>query len=293
VQAIPAILARTAVFHQPVLSDESFFPLRDFIYERTGIYFHEKKKYFLEGRLGKRLQFLNLTNFDDYIRYVKYSPSRFDEQRFLYEAITINETSFFRNPAQFEAFERSVVDDIIKSRQSNGRALIRIWSAGCSTGEEPYTLAMVYLEKLKPRFPELQIEIVGTDISECVLETAHKGVFRESSVRNMPQEYLNKYMTYNNDRLCLSDRAKQYVKFKHLNLYDREQVRLMRSFDVIFCCNVLIYFDMKSKTRVISDLYNSLSRGGYLFIGYAEALHGVSSAFKVINFPKTVTYKKE
>lgn len=293
VQVSSTILARPPVSRQPDLSDESFQLLRNFVYEQTGIFFHDRKKYFLEGRLGKRLQVLNLNGFEDYFRLVKYSTHREQELKFLYEAITINETSLFRNPAQFEAFEQSIVAEIFRTRQTNGRTKLRIWSAGCSSGEEAYTVAMIYLEKLRPQFPGLEIEIVGTDISSCILEAAPKGVFRESSVRIMPKQYLDKYLTCTNARYHICEEVKQFVKFKYLNLYDRDQMRLMRGIDVIFCCNVLIYFDMKSKVQVVSNLYNSLNRGGYLLIGYAEALHGISAAFKVINFPKTVTYKKE
>ena len=212
--------------------------------------------------------------------------------KFFYDAITINETFFFRNEPQFEAFENALVPAIVASKPG-GRGKLRVWSAASSSGEEAHTLAMIYLEKLRPKYPLLDLEVVGTDISSSVLETARKGVYRDYSVRNTPRHYLDKYFTVEDSRYEVHEEVKRYVRFEHLNLYDQQRMRQMLTFDVIFCCNVLIYFDAQSKIQVVSNLYNALNRGGFLFIGYAESLHGISTAFKLVNFPKTVVYKKE
>ncbi len=279
--------------NQLILSDETFRELRDFIYKRTGIYFQDNKKYLLEGRIGKRLQVLKIPDYNSYLRLLNTNELMNGEIKYLYDAITINETFFFRNNFQFQALEKAIIPEIVKSRRDNQRGKLRIWSAASSSGEEAYTIAMIYLERLKPQFPNLEIDIVGTDISSSVIETAKNGVYREYSVRNMPQDYFRKYFIKDESRFFLKPDVKKLVRFDILNLYDQSKLRLMRNFDVIFCCNVLIYFDMKSKIQVISDLYNSLNFGGYLFIGYAESLHGISNAFKLVNFPKTVAYKKE
>lgn len=279
--------------HQVVLSDGTFRELRDFIYKRTGIYFQDNKKYLLEGRIGKRLQILKNPDYNSYLRLLNRNEVMNGEIKFLYDAITINETFFFRNEFQFQALEKAIIPEIIKRRWDNQRGKLRIWSAASSSGEEAYTIAMIYLERLKPQFPNLEIDIVGTDISSAVIETAKKGIYREYSVRNMPRDYFRKYFLKDESRFILRPEVKKMVRFDNLNLYDQSKMRLMRNFDVIFCCNVLIYFDMKSKIQVVSDLYNSLNFGGYLFIGYAESLHGISNAFKLVNFPKTVAYKKE
>jgi chemotaxis protein methyltransferase CheR len=126
-----------------------------------------------------------------------------------------------------------------------------------------------------------------------VLETAKKGVYRQYSVRNMQPEIMKKYFHVNGGEFALSDEVRSLVRFDQLNLYDDVKMRQMTNFDIIFCANVLIYFDMNSKIKVVSHLYNSLVRDGTLFIGYAESLHGISKAFKVIHFPKTIAYKKE
>jgi len=274
------------------LSDESFRQIRDFIYQQCGIYFPDNKKYLLEGRLGKRLQALNVTDFDSYLQFLKYGVRRQEEMRFFYEAITINETFFFRNEPQFEAFEQTLVPSVLAGRASPTGKL-RVWSAASSSGEEAYTLAMLFLERIKPRYPGLEIEIVGTDINQAVIDTAVKGVYRDYSIRNMPKYYLDKYFVTEDSRYHLREEVKRLVRFENVNLYDKARLRAMSNFDIIFCCNVLIYFDLQSKIQVVSTLYDALRRGGFLFIGYAESLHGISSAFKLVNFAKTVAYKKE
>jgi chemotaxis protein methyltransferase CheR len=277
---------------QMPMSDADFRQIRAFIYELTGIYFQDNKKYLLEGRLGKRVQILKMTSFQEYLDYIRSSSGRAQEINHLYDAITINETYFFRNEPQFDAFERSIAPELLGSQHMNGRPKLRVWSAASSSGEEAYTLAMLYLEKLRPRNPRLEIEIVGTDINSAVLANAQEGLYREYSVRNMPKMYLDKYFLGQGGRFQLRDEVMRLARFNSLNLYDRGQMRSMSAFDVVFCCNVLIYFDAKSKIQVVNGLYNSLKSGGYLFIGPAESLHGISTAFKLVSFPKTVAYKK-
>lgn len=288
---IPAPVITTS---GPKMSESVFKLLREFIYQKAGIYFQDNKKYLMEGRLGKRLQVLGISDFEKYFDYLRFNAGRNEEMRYFYDAVTINETFFFRNEPQFDAFEKTLVPEILKRKNSlNGRTKLRVWSAASSSGEEAHTLAMIYLEKLKPKYPGLEIEIVGTDINSSVVETARQGVYREYSVRSMPKQYLDKYFSVDNLRFTVTDDVRRLVRFENMNLYDHIKMRLMNSFDVIFCCNVLIYFDQQSKIQVVSDLYDGLNPGGFLFIGYAETLHGISSAFKLINFPKTVAYKKE
>ena len=240
----------------PKMTDAVFFEIRDFIYGLTGIYFQDTKKYLLEGRLGKRLQLLGIKDFAQYLQMIRYGTARKEEMQSFYDAITINETFFFRNEPQFEAFEKTLVPDIVASRKTAGRTRLRVWSAASSSGEEAYSLSMIYLEKLKPRYPALDFE--GGD-----------------------------------GRHALREDVRRLARFEHMNLFDQRAMRQMMGFDIIFCANVLIYFDAKSKIQVVSNLYDSLNKGGYLFIGYAESLHGISSAFKLVNFPKTVAYRKE
>lgn len=275
------------------MSDITFREMREFIYTKTGIYFQDNKKYLLESRISKRLQVLRMDKFEAYHDFLKFGIGREDEKKFLFDAITINETYFFRNEPQFEILEKTLIPELAKLKLAAGKTKLRIWSSASSSGEEAHTIAMIFLERIKPKYPALELEVVGTDISPSVVETARKGVYREYSVRNMPKYYLEKYFTNSEGKFTVHDNVRKLVRFEHMNLYDQPRMRMMTNFDVVFCCNVLIYFDAKSKIQVVSNLYDSLNRGGFLFIGYAESLHGISTAFKVINFPKAITYKKE
>ena len=284
---------RTELVPSPKLTDVTFALLRDFIYSRTGIFFPEKKKYLIEGRLAKRLQLLKITQFEDYLYLLKYGQQRNDEFEALCNIVTINETSFFRNEAQMNAFQQKLAGEIIEAKKTQGGRSLRIWSAACSSGEEPYTLAMLYLEHLKPRYPGLNIEIIGTDICTTVVEMARTAEYSNYAIRSLPEVYVKKYFDHYNGVYRLKTEVKDLVQFNYNNLIDHHMMRQMTHFDFIFCSNVLIYFDLKSKIQVVGDLYDSLNRGGYLFIGSSEMLHRITNAFKIVSFPKTTVYKKE
>jgi len=284
----------STVRNTPNLSNETFGKWRKLIYENCGIYFQDNKKYLLESRLLKRVIYLGLDNYEEYFDYMNFYQNKVKEITYLYDAITINETFFFRNQPQLDALVTNILPELISDKIKTGKKKIRIWSAASSSGEEAYSIAISINEFVKPKYPQLEFEIVGTDISSSVLETAKKGKYKMYAVRNTPEYYLKKYFRQSaNNVYELSSSVKDMVTYKILNLYDDISMRTMLGFDVIFCANVLIYFDQSSKIKVVSNLYNSLSRGGYLFIGYSETLHNISKAFKIMNFPKTIAYKKE
>ncbi len=293
VGAVTSALLTTPDSQGPKMDDATFKKFRDLIYQQCGIAFTENKKYLLEGRIGKRLEAHGLATFDEYYKLISSSAQQRDELPSLFEAVTINETYFFRNPPQFEALEQVIIPEIMNTKQSQPTKKLRIWSAASSSGEEAYTIAMLLLDKIKPQFPGFQFEVFASDISAAVLEKARTGVYKEYSVRNMPAYYLNKYFTRDGDKFVLSSEIRNMVKFLSVNLYETPTMRTMTNFDVIFCCNVLIYFDTLAKQQVVANLYDSLNKNGYLFIGYSESLHGVSKAFKLVHFPKTIAYKKE
>jgi len=275
------------------LSDVSFEKIREFIYSNCGVYFQDNKKYLLESRLLKRINHLGMCSYEEYFEYLKFNRGSIDEKKFLFEAITINETFFFRNSPQLDALVTNVIPELIAAKRKNGRIRLRIWSAASSSGEEAYSIGITIADLLKPKYPDLEYEIIGTDINHTVLESAKSGLFREYSIRNTPVYYLKKYFKPKGNAFEIDPEIKKKVSFKLLNLYDDIAMRSMANFDIIFCANVLIYFDMKAKVKVVSNLYNSLNKGGYLFIGYAETLHMISKAYTIVSFPKTIGYKKE
>ncbi len=276
-----------------VLSDVEFFEFRNFILRLTGIYFPGSKKYFIESRVRPRVEALGLRTYADYLSYLKYSPFRDRELETLFKLITVNETYFFRDEVQFKMIAENILPEIIESKPRNGFRTLRIWSAGCSTGEEAYTAAIVFLERVKPKFPDVKVEIIGTDINTAVLEVAKRGVYKQYSVRYIPEDYLNKYFRINGTEFHLGDEVKKIVRFEQVNLMDRFQMVLMKNFDLVLLRNVLIYFSEDARREVVASIYDSLNRGGYLVVGYSETLRNLTRAFKPVYFDKAVAYKKE
>lgn len=279
---------------QLFMSISLFQDIRKYIYDSTGIYFQDNKKYLLESRLQRRITFLGLKSYEEYFSILKSGGSSFsEEKKYFYEAITINETFFFRNQPQLDALASHIFPDILAKRTVLNRNKVRIWSAASSSGEEAYSIAMVFQDIIKPKYPNVEIEVIGTDISTAIVDTANNGIYKDYSIRNTPPYYLKKYFKSNNGLYEVVPEIKRMATFKILNLYDDFMMKTMMNFDIIFCANVLIYFDTASKIKVVNHLYNALNRGGYLFIGYSETLQGISKAFNLVSFPKTVGYKKE
>jgi chemotaxis protein methyltransferase CheR len=267
-----------------ILQDGTFRQLRDFIYDKCGIYVPDTKKYLLEKKIGARVQARNLGSFEDYLVLARSAQSG-DELSKLFDAVTTNETYFFRETQQFDVLLDNIVPAIIEKRPAKD---IKIWSAACSSGEEPYPISLLLAEKKAGLRPE----ILASDISEEVLATARKAVFGSYSIRNVPPACLQKYFKDSGWAMELIPAIRAPVKFLNVNLIDDKKIRTIRDVDVIFCRNVLIYFDDKAKQKVVSNLYDSLRPGGYLFIGSSESLHNVTRAFRPLTYNKVVVYQK-
>lgn len=275
------------------ISEKDFEVFRDYIYNLCGIYFHASKKYFLESRVARRMEATGIKSYTDYYQFVKNRQGGGDELRRLFDEVTTNETCFFRNVPQLTALENKLIPEIAAIKGKIGFRKLRLWSAGSSSGEEAYTLAMLLLEKRTSLLKDWIIEIVGTDINETVINQAKEGIYNAYSVRNTPEFYLKKYFKEEQEgRFVLSAEVKKFVTFSQLNLYEDTKMIFMKSFDFIFCANVLIYFDTASKSKVVQHFYNNLQPYGYFFVGQSESLHGVNENFKTIHFPGGFAYKK-
>lgn len=274
------------------LSDHDFEHLRDFIYTICGMYFHATKKYFLENRVARRMEETGTKAYEDYFQLLKISQGSSGELTSLLNEITTNETYFFRNASQCTALENKLLPEILDIKDKMGFRKLRIWSAASSSGEEAYTLAMILLEKQATVLRDWDIEIIGTDINEKVIAQAKAGIYGAYSVRNIPDMYRRKYIREDNGTFILSPEVKKLVTFNKLNLYDDAQMVFMKSFDFIFCANVLIYFDSASKSKAVEHFYNNLQPYGYFFVGQSESLHGVNDKFKTVHFPGCFGYKK-
>lgn len=273
------------------LSDELFARLRTFIYDKTGIYFQDNKRYLLESRIGRRVNALKMPGFNAYFNFITNGGlSR--EMPLLVNSITINETFFYRNVAKFDIMENELIPALVKKRMEDGSRRIRVWSAACSTGDEAYTVALIIREKLQPRYPHIKFEVVGTDINTDVVDKARAGIYGEYAVRNVPPNVMRKHFKNDGSRFVLSPNVRNMVKFQHGNLVDRSSMMRLRGVDVVFCANVLIYFDNKAKQQVVSSIYNNLNAGGYLLVGFSETLYGVTQSFQPVRFDKIIAYKK-
>lgn len=268
------------------LADPTFKYLRDYIYERSGIYISDTKKYLIETRLARILQENRFNNFEDYLQFMRFRSNGKDINRLL-DAVTTNETYFFREMEQFNVLISGIVPYLLEQKKDLKN--VKIWSAACSTGEEPYTISMMLVEKLKR---QEYFEIYASDISEKALSSAKEAVYSSYSVRNTPESYLMKYFSNSGQSYALDSSVKKHVRFMNVNLIDENKTRAFRGMDVIFCRNVLIYFDVKAKQKAVSNLYNSLNPGGYLFVGTSESLHNVTRAFRPHIINKVVTYQK-
>jgi len=274
------------------MTTDEFTMIRDFIHEKSGIYFAENKMYLVKNRLDKRMAELDMKTVRDYFYHVKYDVSLKEFNR-LMDLITTNETSFFRNEPQLLSFSEEVLPLIAEEKlKAKGEKRIKIWSAGCSTGEEPYTLAIMLLEKLKA-FTGVTAEIIASDISEEVLLKARKGEYSGITLRNVKPEILSRYYTKTGDMYRVNPEVRALVKFSHMNLNDPRKMTVASGRDVIFCRNVMIYFSEEIKRQLVRGFYNALTPGGYFYIGHSETLHGISKAFKLVYFKNALVYRKE
>ena len=276
---------------KPKLSDETFSLLRDIIYARCGIFFADNKKYLLETRLARRLEDKNIKNFEDYYYFLTYGPEKESELMNVQNSIVTNETSFFRDQAQLDAFIKGVVPKVIEKKAGTRDRKLRVWSAASSTGEEPYTLAIMMLEE-KLNMKGYTIEVFGSDISDVVLRSAQAATYDKYTLRNTPPAYIERYFRPNGTAYALERKVKDLVKYHKVNLVSSMDTRMMRGMDIIFCRNVLIYFDDSSKKRAVSHLYDSLGAGGYLFVGFSETLHNITRLFSPVSIERSVVYQK-
>jgi chemotaxis protein methyltransferase CheR len=272
------------------LSDAEFASLRSIIYKRSGISFQDSKRYVLESRLARRLDELEMDNFDQYIAYLTMGPYQMEEFQEMFNRITINETSFFRNEPQLNFFETSVLAEILEKRKATKR--LRIWSAACSSGEEPYTIAMQVHRTLGVRLPDWKVEILGTDISEKVLSLAQGGRYTSFSFRSVSPLIQQKYFKQDKSEWLIRDDIKQMVNFELHNLKDTLAAKRRGQWDVIFCRNVMIYFDDDMKRQCAQMFHDALADDGYLFIGHSETLRNLDVPLVQINAPQAFAYQR-
>ena len=243
------------------LNDRLFRELRDHIYEKSGMFFADHKKYLLENRIAKRVKELNLNDYEEYMYLIRYGTNRLEELSNLFDAITTNETYFFRNEPQLKAFRNIIVPNLMEKLSGKFIERAKIWSAGCSSVEEPYTLSIIFMEEaaLGKKVP---YEILASDISRDILDKAKKGVYGKYATRNLTNLQLANFFTQIDNEQQVKDEVRRPVSHKIINLSEVHSYPLSSKFDVIFCRNVLIYFDIEAKKKVIRKCYDLLNPRG-------------------------------
>ncbi|MDR2444617.1 MAG: protein-glutamate O-methyltransferase CheR [Spirochaetaceae bacterium] len=265
------------------LSDSEFEAYRKLIYTESGIHFTQTNRSILEGRLKERLRQSGVQTAKDYLN--KISGNK-EEMKVFLDAITTNLTRFFRNQPHFDAMEHFVLPEILTLKKPAGDFTVRIWSAGCSTGEEPYTIAMLLSEKLPSNF---KYEIVASDLSLKCLMTAKEGFYDKTRVVGIPDAYLRKYFDHTESGYRVKDTLKTRIRFDYHNLKNASP---WRNFDVVFCRNVLIYFDEAAQTAVVNHFWDSMTSKSFLYIGHSESLFGMNTKFEFLKTKWTTLYKK-
>lgn len=265
------------------LSDPQFEKIRDLIYNASGIHFSSSNRTILESRLKERLRKSETPTVDEYIKLITSDEG---EMKTLLDTVTTNLTRFFRNTAHFQTFERHVIPELVAYKKSKGEKTLKLWSAGCSTGEEPYSLAMVLKDLLPSDFT---FEITASDLSLKSLMTAKEGFYPDNKMNGVPEKYLNRYFERKANGYQVKEEIKKTIKFDYHNL---KLDSGLRKLDIVFCRNVIIYFDEAAQANVINKFYNAMNDHSYLFIGHSESLFGMDTQFEFFKTEWAIVYRK-
>jgi len=270
------------------ITDADFEKFREFFYRKTGIQFETSKRYFVDKRLIERIEATDSACFRSYFTMLRFEASG-EELQHLTNLMTVNETYFFREEYQFQCLVNSLLPEI--TRRKNNDSPIRIWSIPSSSGEEPYSIAL-YLLEYWAGIRQWDVEIISSDIDTKILAEARRGLYSQRSVQHLPKVLLQKYFTRSADCYQICDDLRNAVQFTRVNLSDRADTRAYRDFDVIFCRNLLIYFDDASRKAAAETFYDAMKPGGYIFLGHSESMSRVSSLYKIRKFPEAIVYQK-
>ncbi len=272
---------------KPPLSMQTFQRLREFIYQLSGLFIADTQRYFLKVRLLRRMEELRIATFEEYFAFITdATPQAAQERRALLDSIVVVETQFFRTPEHFFVLGRQILPELAPKRER-----IRLWSAGCATGEEAYTMAMVVHRDFLPLYPQVSVEILGTDLSSEAIARAQRGRYLPPSLRGMPEEY-REYVRESFGEYEVIPEIRSLVRFELLNLVDEQALCGVEPVDVLFCRNVLLYLAPEVRRRVVEALVDRLLPGGYFIVGATETLSQMTERLRLVHFPQALAYWK-
>jgi chemotaxis protein methyltransferase CheR len=273
------------------MSDAEFRMFCELVKRHCGLHFAAESRFLLEKRLARRVEALELGSFASYHYHLRNELQGDGEFAHLIDELTTNETYFFRECNQLRALIEEILPEILLQRRQRGAdSAVTIWSAGCSSGEEPYTIAMLAREAGLE--PGRELRIYASDISRAMLKKARRGVYREASFRETSDYLREKYFAEKDGLYRICDDVKKNVDFIHLNLLDQDKLALLGTMDVILCRNVIIYFDTDTKKQVIDSFHDKLRSGGHLLLGHSESLINISSAFELRHLKHDLVYRR-
>lgn len=291
--ATSAAAARPAQTKTNEPLDPVYRQIRDLVYKTSGIYKAEEKLYLLADGCARRMKALGAHSPREYWDRLSVAPGRDAELRNLLNEITIGETCLFRSQPQLDALRKVILPELVAEKTKQITKRVRIWSAGCSTGEEAYTLAMNMLEESELLLKGWTVEILATDLNDRSVEAAKAGIYGDYALRSTSEYFKRKYFSpVDEKKLQVRPEVKKLVTVSRLNLQDDSKMLFMKGMDLIFCCNVLIYFDAASKAKVVNHFFSNLNFGGYFFLGTSESLMNLNDKFHLIHFPGTIGYWK-
>jgi chemotaxis protein methyltransferase CheR len=270
------------------ISADDFQRFREFFYRKSGIQFDAAKRYFVDKRLAERIRVTGCTGFRDYFTMLRFETSGREWQALVNE-MTVNETYFMREDYQFHCLVEAMLPELV-ARKRPGEPL-RIWVMPSSSGEEAYTIAMFLLERW-PQLADWDVEIVSSDIDTRILAQAQGGRYSARAVQHVPASWLQKYFTRADGGYQISQELRDAVAFTRVNLNDRNEVAAFRDYDVVFCRNLLIYFDDASRRQAADNFFDVLRPGGFICLGHSESMSRISSLFKIRKFPQAIVYQK-
>ncbi len=270
------------------ITEDEFQKFREYFYRKTGINFESTKRYFVDKRLVERIEATGNPDFRSYFVMLRFQASGEEVQQ-LTNLMTVNETYFLREEYQFQCLVNSILPELVKNKTSNSP--IRIWCIPSSSGEEPYTIALYLMERWAG-IAKWDVEIISSDIDTSILHKARVGRFSTRSVQHVPVPWLTKYFTRHGDEYQIGEDIRQAVEFTRVNLAEPSDTRPYRNFDVIFCRNLLIYFDDVSRKSAAETFYDALKPGGFICLGHSESMSRISSLYKVRKFPEAIVYQK-
>ena len=274
---------------QPVhITPEEVQRFCEFLYRRTGMLFSEGKRYFIDRRLEERIAATGSSSFQSYFSLLRADADH--EIEHLINSFTVNETYFYREDHQLRCMTASLLGDIVSRKKPGGT--VRIWSVPCSTGEEPYSIALWLMENW-PEVDHYNIEIVGSDIDTRTLRAAAEGIYGDRALMRLSRDVINRYFRPVADGSHQIDKGlRNSIEFTRANLVDSRDMAQYRDFDLIFCRNVLIYFDDASRRQAAENLYDCLRPGGYICLGHSESMSRISPLFRVARFPDAIVYQR-